>query len=248
MASPRFFHPEPLATTAIGGELSLIGSVAHHAIRVLRINVGDAITLFDGMGGEYRATIVAVERRDVRARLVSFDPVEREAEPPVTLVLAAISADPMEIAIRKAVELGVAAIAPVTAARSQRASGVPQAERRLAHWRQIAIAACEQCGRNRVPTIDAAVALAQWLSAFVANPAPAVLLAPGASRSLAASVATRPPRCILVGPEGGWTSNEINQAVECGIDAVHLGPRALRTETAVIAALSTVNALAGDAR
>lgn len=248
MASPRFFHSEPIAATAIGSELSLIGSVAHHAIRVLRVEVGGAITLFDGRGGEYRAAIVAVERRGVRARLLGFDSVERDAAHPVTLVLATISSDPMEIAIRKAVELGVAAIAPVTAARSQRAPGVPQAEKRLAHWRQIAIAACEQCGRNRVPTIDAAVTLAQWLSAFVENPAPAVLLAPGASRSLAASVATCPPRCILIGPEGGWTSGEIAQAGDCGIQAVHLGPRTLRTETAVIAALATVNALAGDAR
>jgi 16S rRNA (uracil1498-N3)-methyltransferase len=136
----------------------------------------------------------------------------------------------------------------VIAARSQRTPGIPQAEKRLAHWRQVAIAACEQCGRNRVPVIDAAVTLAQWLSAFVANPSPAVLLAPAASRSLAASVATHPPRYVLVGPEGGWTTDEINQAGACGIDAVHMGPRVLRTETAVIAALATLNAIAGDAR
>jgi 16S rRNA (uracil1498-N3)-methyltransferase len=136
----------------------------------------------------------------------------------------------------------------VIAARSQGASTGDRIERRVAHWRAIAVAACEQCGRNRVPPVEVPVPLAAWLARFVGEPGTAAVLAPGAARSLASLAAREPPRQLLVGPEGGFTDDEQSLAARLGILPVHLGLRVLRAETAALAALATLNAVAGDAR
>jgi 16S rRNA (uracil1498-N3)-methyltransferase len=141
-----------------------------------------------------------------------------------------------------AVELGAAAIGPIVAARSN-ASGGARNDKRLAHWRQIAIAACEQCGRNRIPPVEAPLALAEWLSRAKAG----VVLAPGASRSLAALARERAVDSVLVGPEGGFTDAELALADRNGVARAHLGARILRAETAAAAALATINAVAVDA-
>lgn len=248
MATPRFFCATPIGPAGIGAELALPDAAAHHAVRVLRLDEGDALVLFDGAGGEYHATLVAANRRGARVRVQGFDPVERESPLSITLVQAIIAMDPMEIALRKAVELGVAAIVPVRAARSQAAPAGDRAEKRLAHWRQIAVAACEQCGRNRVPPVAPPVSFADWLQRFGAASAPALILGPGGERSLAAAAAALAPRSVLIGPEGGWTDEEVARARARGITTVHLGRRVLRAETATIAALATINAVAGDAR
>ena len=148
------------------------------------------------------------------------------------------------VVVRKAVELGAAAVVPVQCARSQ---GLPQARvaRRVQHWRQIAVAACEQCGRNRVPEVADIVPFAQWLEGAGANRA--ALLQAGAAHSLAHLARAAPLRAIAVGPEGGFTPEEAAVAVERGLALAHLGARVLRAETAAIAALATVNAIAGDA-
>jgi len=244
MPPPRFFVPE-LAPSGIGHEIDLPEATAHHALRVLRLADGEPVVLFDGRGGEYAATLVASGKRGARARLDRFDPVERESPNPVTLVQAVIASDPMEFVVRKAVELGAAAIQPVFAARSQ---GPLASEKRLAHWRAVAIAACEQCGRNRVPPVADPVPFTEWLRTAPAVDAARVLLGPGAERSLV-SVARRTARlALMIGPEGGWTRAEIDAAVGRGALVAHMGPRVLRVETAAIAALATVNAIAGDAR
>jgi 16S rRNA (uracil1498-N3)-methyltransferase len=231
-----------------GSRFALPEGVAMHALRVLRLRLGDAVMLFDGTGGEHRATIVSAERHSAAVQLDEFDPVEREAPLATTLVMSMIAADPMDVAVRKAVELGVHAVQPVAAARSQGAPSGDRVERRVAHWRAIAVAACEQCGRNRVPPVLAPVSLATWFAQFEGEPGTAAVLAPGAAESLASLAARKPPRHLLVGPEGGFTDDEQSLAARLGILPVHLGRRILRAETAALAALATLNAVAGDAR
>jgi 16S rRNA (uracil1498-N3)-methyltransferase len=246
--APRFHVAEPIPRDRPGSRFALPESVSVHALRVLRLRLGEAVTLFDGTGGEHRATIVSAERHSAAVRLDGFDPVEREAPLATTLVMSVIAADPMDFTVRKAVELGVHAVQPVVAARSQGVPGGDRVERRIAHWRAIAVAACEQCGRNRVPPVLAPLLLAAWLAQFGREPGTAAVLAPGAARSLASLAVHEPPRHLLVGPEGGFTDDEQALAVRLGILPAHLGRRVLRAETAALAALATLNAVAGDAR
>jgi 16S rRNA (uracil1498-N3)-methyltransferase len=247
-AAPRFHVGAAIPHDRPGSRFPLPEGVATHALRALRLRPGDTVTLFDGTGGEHRATIVCAERHSAAVRLDAFDPVEREAPVATILVMSTIAADPMDFAVRKAVELGVHAVQPVIAARSQGASSGDRVERRVAHWRAIAVAACEQCGRNRVPPVEMPVPLATWLAGFAGRPGTAAVLAPGAVRSLAALAAREPPTHLLVGPEGGFTDDEQSLAARLGILPVHLGRRVLRAETAALAALATLNAVAGDAR
>jgi 16S rRNA (uracil1498-N3)-methyltransferase len=239
---PRFFVDGPLAPTSV--PIALPEAVAHHATRVLRLSAGDPLILFDGTGGEYHATLLEAGRRGATARLGRFDPVERESPLRITLVQAILTADAMDYAMRKAVELGVAVLQPVVAARTQRS--FRSEGRRLAHWRAIAAAACEQCGRNRVPEVSTPLALDAWLRS--ARASPAVIAGPATEVSLAAFASRTVPAAIVVGPEGGFTDDEMALAQACGAVAVHLGPRVLRAETAGVAALAMLAALKGDAR
>jgi 16S rRNA (uracil1498-N3)-methyltransferase len=246
VAPPRFFVAPPFFPSASGETVTLPDAVAHHAVRVLRLPVGAPLRLFDGTGGEYHATIETVDRRAVTVRIDGFDPVDREWPNAPVLVQSVIATDPMDAAIRKAVELGVAAIVPLIASRSQGSLSGNRQDKRLAHWRSIAIAACEQCGRNRVPPIAEPIAFDAWLDATPA--APVAIAGPGATISLAALAAHTPPRTIVIGPEGGFTDDEMANATARGCIVVHLGPRILRADTAAVAALATLAAIAGDAR
>lgn len=243
MSAPRFFVEGMVL--AEGVEAELPRSAAHHATRVLRLTDGDAITLFDGLGGEYEARLTHVDKRGARVGIGRFHDVEREAGVSVTLAMSVIATDPMDVAIRKAVELGVARIEPVAAARSQGSAGGDRLARRVEHWRQIAQAACEQCGRNRIVPVANVVSLDEWLDA--AGPDD-VMLAPQAPQSLAQRAAVSVPRAIVVGPEGGFTDGELAHAQRRGVALVRMGARVLRAETAAIAALAIVGALTGDAR
>lgn len=242
---PRFHVRSQLSPALVGTTIALPDEVAHHVVRVLRLDVGAGFTLFDGTGGEYLATLVESGKRGSTARLERFDAVERESPLEVLLVQAVLATDAMDYAIRKAVELGVTAVAPIVAKRSQPLG--ERGEKRLAHWRRIAIAACEQCGRNRVPSIDSAQSLEAWLQA-ASTERPVVMAAPAADMSLATFAARTPPAAILIGPEGGFTEAEHSLALDKGIVPIHLGPRVLRAETAGVAALAMLAAVAGDAR
>jgi 16S rRNA (uracil1498-N3)-methyltransferase len=247
MAAPRCFVSIALRSTGAGREVVLPDAVAHHALRVLRLAVGDALTLFTGEGGEFAATLTRADKRQAWARLDRFDPVEREAPLAVTLVQGVAANDAMDYAIRKAVELGAAAVQPVVTARGARFPADARGAKRLAHWRQITVAACEQCGRNRVPPVREVVALAQWLAARPSGRR-GLMLAPEASVALAAWPVPTGPFDLLVGPEGGVTDAEIAGAVRAGLTPVRLGPRVLRTETACTASLAAIHALWGDFR
>lgn len=244
--TPRIYVGDDVAALTPGAEYSLPPSAARRVAQVLRLRAGEALTLFTGRGGEYAAELVRVGRGETVARVERHDAIERESPSPVTLVQSLIAADMMDFALRKAVELGVAAVVPVQSARSQ---GLPRerAQRRVEHWRQIAIAACEQCGRNRVPAIAEIAPFADWIGA-AAIAEGAAMLDGAASHSLAALAQARPPHLVLVGPEGGFTEQERDLAQARGAVPAHLGPRVLRAETAAIVALTTIAAIAGDAR
>ena len=244
--TPRIYVGHDVRAFAPGADYALPAAAAHHVAQVLRMRAGDALTLFTGAGGEYTATIARVERRDVVLQVHRHAAVERESPFPVTLVQALIAADMMDWVVRKAVELGVGAIAPVQSARAQRVPA-ERAARRVEHWRQIAIAACEQCGRNRVPEILPLAAFDAWLEAHAGSLALAILDAE-AERSLASLFAAEPPAAVAIGPEGGFTADELRRARERGASVAHLGRRVLRAETAAVAALATASAIAGDAR
>jgi 16S rRNA (uracil1498-N3)-methyltransferase len=244
-ARPRFFVALEMVPAMAGATIDLPDAVAHHAVRVVRLVPGDALTLFTGGGGEYAATLTRADKRGAAVRIERFDPVERESPLAVTLAQGVAANDAMDYAVRKAVELGVAAIQPLTTARSAPLPSGERGERRVAHWRQIAIAACEQCGRNRVPEIAPPRPLAEWLAAWRG---PGFALAPSAAASVATQRAPTAPLALLVGPEGGLDERELRAALERGFVAVRLGPRVLRTETAAVAALTALQTLWGDLR
>ena len=245
MPTPRFYCPEPLipATT-----IDLPEGAARHAGRVLRLRVGDEMTLFDGRGGEYPAQVVAVDRQRVRVDIGSWRDAECEAPINLTLVQALQSGEKMDMTIQKAVELGVTRIVPVVSRRSVVRLEGERALRRLEHWRGVVLSACEQCGRNRVPQVDPLGDLERWLAQPPAADAVRLMLAPGAAQTLAdiAAPAAGSEVELLIGAEGGLAPDEIELARQSGYRALRLGPRILRTETAGLAALAAIQCLWGD--
>jgi 16S rRNA (uracil1498-N3)-methyltransferase len=240
-APPRFFVEDGLR---VGASIVLPEAVAHHAQHALRLRDGVAIALFDGRGGEYAARLVAGKRAS--AEIVAFDPVERESPLAITLIQSLASSEKIDWIVEKATELGVARIVLVAAERSVARPDARRFERKLAHWREIAIGACCQCGRNRVPSL---IDVAEPAAAFeLARDSEArLLLAPGAAAPMAAHADARSVT-IAVGPEGGFTDHEIALAGRAGFVVVCLGPRVLRTETAGTAALAALQTIAGDFR
>jgi 16S rRNA (uracil1498-N3)-methyltransferase len=242
--SARLYCPIPLDSSA---DVDLPAPAAHHAARVLRLKAGDAVVLFNGEGGEYDATLSRIDGGRVGARVERHRAVERESPLAVTLAQCLASADRMDLALQKAVELGVAAIQPLISTRSVSRVDAARADKRLAHWQQVVVSACEQCGRNRVPMVHPLRDLAAWLQAPSAAPT-RWRLDPGAEVALASL--PRPSSTIecLVGPEGGLDPRECALAGEAGFTAVRAGPRVLRTETAGAAVLAAIGALWGDWR
>jgi 16S rRNA (uracil1498-N3)-methyltransferase len=245
--SPRFFVDDDARELIAGREFALPPSTAHHAANVLRLRAGDALTLFTGRGGEFAATLVAVDRRHVKTQVDAFLAIERESAISATLVQSLAANDPMDIALRKAVELGATAIQPVETERSARWPGGDRGAHRLARWRQLAVAACEQCGRNRVPEVQGAIRWSDWLAKRDVVRT-GIVLSPSGARSLAELPRPSNGIDVAVGAEGGFTDAEIAAAAAAGVVAVRLGPRVVRTETAGVAALAAIHALWGDFR
>jgi 16S rRNA (uracil1498-N3)-methyltransferase len=228
-----------------GAQFSLPPEAAQHVSRALRLKVGDSITVFDGRGGEYEAVLQRIERERVDVKVGAFRDVEREAAVTVGLVQGLPEADKMDWIVQKAVELGVAWIQPVVCDRSVVRLAADRAARREAHWKRVAVAACEQTGRNHVPEVRPTLPFQSWLA-----DAPAVprwMLQPGAP-ALAAREPPTQPFEILVGPEGGLSEREADLAQLRRCEPVSLGQRVLRTETAALAALAAIHALWGDFR
>ncbi|QRM20774.1 16S rRNA (uracil(1498)-N(3))-methyltransferase [Dechloromonas sp. TW-R-39-2] len=243
MNLPRFYCPEALSAGAL---INLPEPVARHAVRVLRLQPGASIVLFDGLGGQYEARIEQVEKNRVAASLGAWQDIECESALAVTLIQAVQSGDKMDFTIQKAVELGVAGIVPVDSRRSVIRLSGERAEKRVAHWQGVAESACEQCGRNRVPQVAPLDKLEPWL-ARAPNEGLRLILAPDAEFALADLPPARQVQ-MLIGAEGGLDPQEIKAAQQAGFQAVRLGPRVLRTETAALAALAAMQALWGDFR
>ena len=236
----RFHFPDRLPA---GGEVALPDALAHHALRVLRLRDGEAVVLFDGSGGEVEARL-AVRGKAVFAQLGEARAVERESPLRIVLVQALASGDKMDWVVQKAVELGAHAVQPVQAERSVLRLAGERADKRVAHWQQVAVAACEQCGRNRVPEIRPLQALAPWLGAH--RDALNYVLAPGGAQGFADEPEPKDVVHLLVGPEGGWSEVEIAAFDAAGCRPVRLGPRVLRTETAGLAAIAAMQIIWGD--
>ena len=241
---PRFFCPLPLVT---GGSVSLPAGVARH-VQVLRLQPGDTITLFNGeTGGEFEATVARMGRSDVEVVVGLHKLVDREAARTVHLAVGMPANERMDWLVEKATELGVASIQPLVTERTVLRLSAERAEKKQAHWQSIAIAASEQCGRNRVPLVHAVKTFAQWAKAKQEPlDAPRYLLSLRAGsqplRELAALSAlasqVTAPVTFLSGPEGGLTDSEEDAALANGFIVVSLGERVLRAETAALAALT----------
>ncbi len=239
---PRFFIDAPLHAHAL---LDLPETVVRH-VQVLRLTTGDALTLFDGTGGEYPAVLTTLEKRHATAQLGECN--VREAETPyrVTLAQGIAGGDKMDWLIEKAIELGVSDIQPLATERSVIRLEGDRAAKRVAHWQALAQAACEQCGRNRVPRILPIRQIGVWLrdQDAMTDYGWRVLLSPRADSgfdSLPLEAPSR-PGVLLFGPEGGLSPHEEAHAQECGFAAIRLGERILRTETAGIAVLAALAA------
>lgn len=236
---PRFYCPLPLAP---GLTVELPESVAHH-LHVVRQQPGAALTLFNGAGGQFAATLAEVGKRRASALVGAFAPIEAELAYALTLAQALPEGAKMDWIVEKAVELGVAAIAPLAAQRCVTRLSGERADRRHAHWQGVIVAASEQSGRNRL----AALAPLEDLGRLLARPAeaPRILLSPRGTQSLAGwARATAPgPLTLLVGPEGGFSPAEEDAAIAAGALALTMGARVLRTETAALAALATLQAV-----
>ncbi len=243
MNLPRFYCREALSP---GAHIDLPEPVARHAVRVLRLPPGASMTLFDGRGGEYEAHIERIEKNRVVVVLGAWRDVECESKLVVTLVQAVQAGEKMDFTIQKAVELGVTDIVPVDSRRSVIRLTGERAAKRVAHWQGVAASACEQCGRNQVPLVAPLEKLEHWL-ARPARPGLRLMLEPGAEYSLADLPPVKDVQ-LLIGAEGGLDPQEMLAAEQAGFQAVRLGPRVLRTETAGLAALAALQALWGDFR
>lgn len=239
----RFHVPFPLAP---GAQVALPEGAAHHALRVLRMKAGDPLILFDGRGGEWRAELKVCAGRTAQVVLKSFETRDCESPLDVTLVQALPGGDKMDWIVEKCVELGVAAIQPVATRRSVVRLSEERMARRIAHWKQIAGAACEQCGRNRLPTIAPVLDLPQYLSGMKGQNALCLALVPTGDAALRQQARPEGPIVVVVGPEGGWEEGETQALRLAGFEFASMGPRVLRTETAGMAALAAMQALWGD--
>lgn len=242
MPISRFYCPQRLGP---GQTLDLPPDAAHHAAKVLRMEVGHEVTLFNGEGGEYRAHITHIGKNDVTVKTTACHEREAESSLEVTLAQAISSGDRMDFTLQKAVELGIRHIQPIAGERSVVRLSGERAEKRMRHWQQIVISACEQCGRNQIPKVAPILPLSNWLGELPKGGI-RLTLAPDAPISLRELTRPTEPVTLLIGPEGGLTPEEIRAAASCGFAPVRLGPRVLRTETAALAALAAMQALWGD--
>ncbi len=238
----RIYFPEPIPDH---GQCRLPPAKAHHVAHVLRLVPGDAVTLFDGTGNAYDAAIMTCARGEVSVKVGARRSEDCESPLQVTLAQAVSSGERMDYTIQKAVELGVHAIQPLMAERCVVRLSGERAGKRVAHWQAVVAAACEQCGRNRVPVVQPLLGLRDWLDG-AAGPGLRLLLAPGAPVVLRQLGSPSGMITVLAGPEGGFTAGEAADAVRCGFQPLRLGPRVLRTETAAVALLAAMQALWGD--
>lgn len=239
---PRFYSAEKLAPGAL---IKLSDNAAVHASRALRMKVGDSAVLFNGNGNDYLCELTYMSKSEVSAKVKSVSANTCESPLNITLIQAISSGDRMDFTIQKAVELGVTVIQPISSQRSVVKLSGERAEKRREHWQNVVISACEQCGRAIVPEVRPATSLAQWLGQSETG-ALRILLSPTAAQNL--NDLPKPAGAIqlLIGAEGGLTPEEISLATDHEFTPIRLGNRILRTETAALTAISSLQTLWGD--
>lgn len=232
----RFFADIALSNDLI---VALPEVVFHHWVRVLRAEVGDHATLFNGLGGEYGVELIDIHKKNASVRVINFNPIDRAESYFVTLGQVMSKGDRMDYAIQKATELGVGAIQLLTSERCEMRFKYDRDQKKIDHWQHIAIAACEQCGLNRVPKILPPLALADWLPE-IKNELKLVLAPIDAVKPLPIKLPAT--IALLVGAEGGLSIAEIEMAEKFGFQKWQIGERVLRTETAPVVALAQLMA------
>lgn len=238
---PRFYVPQ----TFVSGEvLRLPENVCRH-IQVLRLQAGAPLVLFDGQGQAAAAELLEIGRKQALARVDKLLTESRESPLAVTLIQAVSASEKMDFAVQKGTELGVKRIIPAVSTRSNVRLSGERAEKKVRRWQEIAVSACEQCGRNKVPPVAPIADLPQVLAALPADSGARLLLSPHDGVPLR-SLPPAQSAVLLIGPEGGLTAEEEDLARLHGFQAVQLGARVLRTETAALAALAAMQALWGD--
>ena len=230
------------ASLAVGARIALPEDAAGHLVRVLRLGVGDTCVLFNGDGKDYDARIVSIGKKSVGADIESVREVRNESPLRIVLVQGIARGEKMDWILQKATELGVAAVVPVHGERGEVRLDGERAEKRLRHWRSVVVSACEQSGRARIPDVAAPRTLADALANL---PATRLMLDPEATQPLPSHIDGN-ACAIAIGPEGGWSATDMATLEAANFVGARLGPRVLRTETAGIAAIAALQALAGD--
>ncbi|MGY0618521.1 16S rRNA (uracil(1498)-N(3))-methyltransferase [Lysobacter sp. A378] len=244
MRLTRVYVDQPLLP---GTDLALPEGPAVHLARVLRLGVGDACTLFNGDGHDYPARVVAVGKRQLRVLIGEARTVTCESPLRIILLQGIARGEKMDLIMQKATELGVAGIHPIISQRSEVKLDQARAEKRLAHWSAVVIAACEQSGRAVVPVVAPPVALADALGALCADDRRRLVLDPDGPLAFSRIELDSDQTLVLaIGPEGGWSDNDQQQFAQADFQGLRLGPRILRTETAGLATIAALQARFGD--
>jgi len=243
MRIPRVHVDQPLGP---GHEVLLPEQSGEHLARVLRLERGHPLILFNGDGCEYKATLASLAKRAVTAEVTAVQAVERESPLHLTLAQGIARGEKMDWILQKATELGVARIVPIVTERTEVKLDEERAERRVLHWTQVIAGACEQSGRTRLPQIEMPQRLDRWLTALENDAALRLALIPGGEMDARSLPAMSHGALLCVGPEGGFSDKDIAMLEQSRFHALRLGPRILRTETAGIAALAALQALWGD--
>ena len=240
---PRFYSPPPLP---LSGTFDLPPDAAHHASHVLRLRVGDVVEIFDGIGNECQGLIAGLSGKRVTVNEITATGNMRESPLCVVLAQALSSSEKMDWVIQKATELGVTEIQPLATERSVARLSAERAANRLEHWQQVAISACEQCGRNVLPRIYTPLDILVWLQQTKSIPVAKYILLPEGVASLHDQTKPQGKVVLLIGAEGGFSQAESTVALQCGYIPIRLGARVMRTETAAIAGLAVLQTLWGD--
>lgn len=240
MRIPRIFTTQALT---LASTIVLEAAPSTHITKALRMRIGDGVILFNGLGGEFSAEIISIDKKSVTLNVLEHTEQEMESPLQLELGIAISRGDRMDWVIQKATELGATSISPLMTLRTEVKLKGERAEKKQRHWQQIIISACEQCGRNQLPKLHALTSLESWLPGVNAD----VKFVLHHRDTSITKTAQRPnSAAILVGPEGGLSENEIIAAEQHGFEALTLGPRILRTETAPLAAIAILQARWGD--
>jgi len=240
---PRFFCPPPIPAS---GSFYLPPNAVHHATRVLRLRQADPVQIFDGLGKEFHGVIAELGNKHVKIDGISVVDIDRESPLDVQLAQALTNSEKMDWVMQKATELGVTEIQPVVTERSVARLAADRIAKRIEHWQQVAISACEQCGRNILPQINTPLDIMEWLQRMRDKPFSKYILLPEGTASLSSQTKPQGKVALLTGAEGGFSQAESEAAQLCGFITIRMGSRVMRTETAAIAGIAALQTLWGD--